>query len=67
MISEREFVATVDEWATKVKAESLRLLRDDVAAESCVRLAISIVEAKDIQRAKTAAALLGSPMPRARN
>jgi len=51
-VTEDTFMSTIGQWATDVQREALALFRDGVHHASCVRIAISIVEGKDLKRAE---------------
>jgi hypothetical protein len=48
MVTERTFIESVSKWARDVETEALRLYQDGCAPESCIRIAITVVEAKDM-------------------
>jgi hypothetical protein len=58
MVTERTFIESVSKWARDVETEALRLYQDGCAPEGCIRIAITVVEAKDMKRARVMGAIV---------
>jgi hypothetical protein len=52
MMSEQAFLAVLDRYFADVRAEAAKLFNDGCAVDQCCKIAMAIVEARDLKRAQ---------------
>ncbi len=60
---EDQFANVMDRWMAEVRTEAIRLFRDAVPVDRCIPIAISIVDARDVGRARVQQQLVVTPRP----
>lgn len=61
IVTEEIFTCTMDAWMADVRTAALKLFRDGCAHDHCLNVAMKVVEARDVHKARTAQELGAGP------